>query len=43
MKRYRHPEQWMRNDKPIFKSYEPPYRITPAVLSLVEMIGEHLG
>ena len=33
----------MRNDKPIFKSYEPPYRITPAVLSLVEMIGEHLG
>lgn len=33
----------MRIAEPISKSYEPPYRITPAILSLVEKIGEHLG
>ncbi len=33
----------MPKERPISKSYEPPYSITPAILSLVEKIGEHLG
>ncbi|MGM0426019.1 MAG: hypothetical protein ACQEQ7_02145, partial [Thermodesulfobacteriota bacterium] len=33
----------MRREKEISEPYQPPYRVTPAIVSLVEKIGEHLG